>query len=264
MPPKKSSEQPVQPTLWGRPGNTLRMGIVGLPNVGKSSTYNVLANLNVPAENYPFCTIDPNKAIVPVPDDRFKKLCTMFKPKSEVAAVLQVVDIAGIVKGASKGEGLGNHFLSNIREVDAIFHVVRAFEDDDIAHTENSVDPVRDMEIINSELVLKDLEYVENRLEDLEKLIKRNNPKEAKEEREILVAVRELLLHNKWVRKGEWTNNQIAILNTHRFITAKSVVYLVNLSSKDFETKKNKWLKKIKDYVDANMPGELIPYSAEY
>ena len=130
MPPKKSSEQAVQQILWGRPGNTLRMGIVGLPNVGKSSTYNVLAKLNVTAMNYPFCTIDPNKAVVPVPDDRFKELCTMFKPKSEIAAVLQVVDIAGIVKGASKGEGLGNHFLSNIREVDAIYHVVRAFEDE--------------------------------------------------------------------------------------------------------------------------------------
>lgn len=153
------------------------MGIVGLPNVGKSSTYNVLANLNVPAENYPFCTIEPNKAVVPVPDDRFKKLCAMFKPKSEVAAVLQVVDIAGIVKGASKGEGLGNHFLSNIRDADGIYHVVRAFEDEEIAHTEISVDPIRDMEIIHEELVLKDLEYVQNRLEDIEKTIKRNNAK---------------------------------------------------------------------------------------
>jgi obg-like ATPase 1 len=153
------------------------MGIVGLPNVGKSTTYNVLSNLNVPAENYPFCTIEPNKAVVPVPDERFNKLCDMFKPKSEVAAVLQIVDIAGIVRGASKGEGLGNHFLSNIRDVDGIYHVVRAFEDEEITHTENSVDPLRDMDIINSELVLKDLEYVTNRLEDLEKVIKRNNPK---------------------------------------------------------------------------------------
>lgn len=172
-----------------------------------------------------------------------------------MAAVLQIVDIAGIVKGASQGEGLGNHFLSNIREVDAIYHVVRAFEDEDIAHTENSVDPVRDMEIINSELVLKDLEYVTNRLEDLEKLIKRNNPKEAKEEKEVLVKVLDLLQHNKWVRKGEWSNIEIGLLNTHRFITAKSVVYLINLSSNDFVNKKNKWLKKIKDYIDANMPG---------
>ena len=103
MPPKKKDFKEEQKILWGRPGNTLRMGIVGLPNVGKSSTYNVLSNLNVPAENYPFCTIEPNKAVVPVPDERFRKLCTMFKPKSEVAAVLQIVDIAGIVKGASKG-----------------------------------------------------------------------------------------------------------------------------------------------------------------
>jgi len=105
------------------------MGIVGLPNVGKSSTYNVLSNLNVPAENYPFCTIEPNKAVVPVPDPRFNKLCEMWEPKSKVSAVLQIVDIAGLVRGASKGEGLGNHFLSTIKEVDGIYHVVRAFED---------------------------------------------------------------------------------------------------------------------------------------
>lgn len=153
------------------------MGIVGLPNVGKSTTYNVLSKLNVPAENYPFCTIEPNKAVVPVPDDRFNKLCDMWKPKSEVAAVLQVVDIAGLVRGASQGEGLGNHFLSNIKEVDGIYHVIRAFEDEDITHTENSVDPVRDMEIINTELVLKDLEYVNNRIDDLDKQIKRTNNK---------------------------------------------------------------------------------------
>jgi len=156
------------------------MGIVGLPNVGKSSSFNVLAKLNVPAENYPFCTIDPNKAVVPVPDPRFNKLCEMFKPKSEVAAVLQVVDIAGLVRGASQGEGLGNHFLSNIKEVDGIYHVVRAFEDEDVTHTEAEVNPVRDMEIINTELVLKDLEYTNNRIDDLDKQLKRTNSKDAK------------------------------------------------------------------------------------
>ena len=111
------------------------MGIVGLPNVGKSSTYNVLSNLNVPAEIYPFCTIDPNKAVVPIPDERFNKLCDLFKPKSEVSAVLQIVDIAGIVRGASKGEGLGNHFFFFFKEVDGIYHVIRAFDDEEIAHT---------------------------------------------------------------------------------------------------------------------------------
>jgi obg-like ATPase 1 len=264
MPPKKQDDKKEQHILWGRPANTLKMGIVGLPNVGKSTTYNVLSNLNVPAENYPFCTIEPNKAVVPVPDDRFIKLCEMFKPKSEMAAVLQVVDIAGIVRGASKGEGLGNHFLSNIRDVDGIYHVIRAFEDEEIAHTENSVDPIRDMEIINTELVLKDLEYVNNRLEDLDKVIKRTNPKEAREEKEILDKVNDLLTKNQWVRHGNWTNNEIGILNTHRFITAKAVVYLVNLSEEDFISKKNKWLKKIKDYIDNNCPGEIIPYSAEH
>jgi obg-like ATPase 1 len=153
------------------------MGIVGLPNVGKSTTYNVLSKLNVAAENYPFCTIEPNKAVVPVPDERFNKLKEMWKPKSEVSAVLQVVDIAGLVRGASQGEGLGNHFLSNIKEVDGIYHVIRAFDDENITHTENSVDPVRDMEIINTELVLKDLEFVNNRIDDLDKQIKRMSNK---------------------------------------------------------------------------------------
>jgi obg-like ATPase 1 len=178
--------------------------------------------------------------------------------------VLQVVDIAGIVRGASKGEGLGNHFLSNIRDVDGIYHVVRAFEDEDITHTENSVDPIRDMEIINNELILKDLEYVNNRMEDLDKQIKRTSNKEAKEEIEILGRVKVLLDQNKWVRKGEWKSAEIEVLNGHRFITAKSVVYLINLSEEDFEKKKNKWLKKIKDWIENNIPGEIIPYSAEY
>lgn len=188
----------------------------------------------------------------------------MFKPKSEVAAVLQVIDIAGIVKGASKGEGLGNHFLSNIRDVDGIYHVLRAFEDEEVAHTETFVDPIRDMEIINTELVLKDIEFVNNRMEDIEKSIKRTSNKEAKEEKELLLKVLELLGQNKWVRHGEWSNQEIAILNTHRLITSKQVVYLVNLSPEDFINKKNKWLKKIKDYIGANCPGELIPYSAEH
>lgn len=262
MPPKKSTVE--DKVMWGRPGNTLKMGIVGLPNVGKSTTFNVLAKLHVPAENYPFCTIEPNKAVVPIPDARFNKLCEMWKPKSEVAAVLQVVDIAGLVRGASQGEGLGNHFLSTIKEVDGIYHVVRAFEDEEVTHTENDVNPVRDMEIINSELVLKDLEYVNNRLDDLDKQVKRTNNKEAKEEMEILERVKARLVDNKWVRHGEWSNNDITVLNTHRFITAKQVVYLVNLSEEDYEKKKNKWLKKIKDWIDGNCPGEIIPYSANY
>ena len=133
------------------------MGIVGMANVGKSTTFNLLSKLNVPAENYPFCTIEPNQAQVPVPDPRFDHLVEMYKPKSRIHATLKILDIAGLVPGASKGEGLGNAFLSHIREVDGIYHVVRAFENPEVTHTEIDVDPVRDLGIISTELCLKDI-----------------------------------------------------------------------------------------------------------
>lgn len=173
MPPKKKQEDntAAQKLLWGRPGNGLKMGIVGLPNVGKSTTFNLLSKLNVQAENYPFCTIEPNQAKVAVPDERFDHLVAQYKPKSKVSAVLTVMDIAGLVRGASNGEGLGNHFLSNINGVDGIFHVVRAFDDPEVTHHELTVDPVRDMEIIRDELILKDLEAVEKKLADVNKVL---------------------------------------------------------------------------------------------
>mmetsp|Transcript_12756 Transcript_12756/g.10901 ORF Transcript_12756/g.10901 Transcript_12756/m.10901 type:complete len:194 (-) Transcript_12756:824-1405(-) len=192
MPPKKQQE-PEKKILLGRPGNTLKLGIVGLPNVGKSTTFNLLSKLNVPAENFPFCTIDPNVAKVAVPDARFDKLCEMWKPKSQVPAVLQVVDIAGLVPGASEGAGLGNAFLSHIQGVDGLFQVVRVFEDDDITHTEGDVNPVRDLEIISKELVAKDIQHVEKRMAELETKIKRFNDKDSKEEKEVLDRVMELL-----------------------------------------------------------------------
>ncbi|CAD8132854.1 unnamed protein product [Paramecium pentaurelia] len=262
MPPKKEQQEEKKNKL-GRPSNTLKMGIVGMANVGKSTTFNTLCKLNVPAENYPFCTIDPNNAKVPVPDDRFIKLCQMHKPKSEVQAVLSIVDIAGLVPGAHKGEGLGNAFLSHIKECDGIYHVVRAFEDENVCHTELSVDPIRDMDIISTELLLKDLEFCNNRLAETEHVIKRNNNKDAREEKEVLDKVKQLLDNKKWVRTGDWNFKEIEILNKYYFITAKNVVYLVNLSQQDFMTRKNKWLKGIKDWVDGNCPGDIIPYSAD-
>lgn len=150
----KKKETIVKP-LWGRPGNTLKMGIVGIPNVGKSTLFNLLSNLSVPAQNFPFCTIEPNLAKVHVSDPRFDKLVEMWKPKSQVTAALSILDIAGLVPGASKGEGLGNAFLSHIREVDGIYHVVRAFDDVEVIHTELEVNPVRDLQIIFDELLLK-------------------------------------------------------------------------------------------------------------
>lgn len=156
MPPKQKPEAEKK-VILGKASNVLSMGLVGLPNVGKSTTFNILSNLSVPAENYPFCTIDPNLAKIYVPDQRFDKLVEMFKPKSAVPATLSITDIAGLVKGASEGAGLGNAFLSHIQAVDGIYHVVRAFDDPDIIHEEGEVDPIRDMEIIIGELIAKDL-----------------------------------------------------------------------------------------------------------
>ncbi len=237
MPPKKEEAQPKK-IILGRPGNTLKMGIVGLPNVGKSTTFNLLSKLQVPAENFPFCTIEPNIAKVSVPDPRFDKLCSMWKPKSQVPAVLQIVDIAGLVPGASEGEGLGNAFLSHIQGVDGIYQVVRTFEDEDITHTQGDVNPVRDLDIISTELTKKDLAQVEKKIADLDSKIKRTNDKNAKEEKEVLEKVMQMLNQGKWVRSGEWKAAEVDILNQNLFLTAKPVVYLVNLSASDYKVKK--------------------------
>ena len=152
--------------MLGRPSNNVKMGIVGLPNVGKSSFFNLMTKQQVAeAANFPFCTINPNEAIVPVPDPRFKFLCNYFKPKSEVQPVLHNTDIAGLVKGAHEGKGLGNAFLSNIQAADGIYHVTRAFSDDDIVHVEGDVDPVRDLAIIDHELIMKDTSILAKRIE---------------------------------------------------------------------------------------------------
>lgn len=174
MPPKKKVEAPKK-VILGRLSNTLRMGLVGLPNVGKSTTFNTLSNLNVPAENYPFCTIEPTEAKIYVPDKRFDRLCAMYNPKSKVGASISIFDIAGLVKGASDGEGLGNAFLSHIQAVDGIYHVVRAFPDEDVTHNEGDINPVRDMEIITGELFAKDVQHIDRLLPDLNRVIERKN-----------------------------------------------------------------------------------------
>ena len=221
------------------------MGLVGLPNVGKSTTFNVLSNLNVPAENYPFCTIDPSEAKVFVPDVRYEKLCDIYQPKSKVAASISIFDIAGLVKGASTGAGLGNAFLSHIQAVDGIYHVVRAFSNEEVMHEEGEVDPIRDMEIITNELMQKDFQHIEKVLPDLEHKILRMNDKPSKEAKEMLMKVDALLKSGVPVRNGEWNGKEIEFLNKHLFMTAKPVVYLVNIGDEEFKTKKNKWLPKI-------------------
>merc|ERR1712080_699983 len=170
MPPKKKDVAEEKPIIIGRLGTNLKCGIVGLPNVGKSTFFNMLTKTSMAAaENFPFCTIDPNESRVPVPDERWDFLCQFHKPVSKVPAFLNIVDIAGLVKGAAEGQGLGNAFLSNIKACDAIFHVTRAFEDEDITHVEGGVDPVRDLSIIAEELRLKDIEYLDKQIASMEK-----------------------------------------------------------------------------------------------
>ncbi|XP_066940826.1 obg-like ATPase 1 isoform X1 [Macrobrachium rosenbergii] len=262
MPPKKP--QAVEPRpLIGRVGTNLKVGIVGLPNVGKSTFFNVLTKSQAQAENFPFCTIDPNESRVPVPDPRFDYLCEFHKPASKVPAFLNVTDIAGLVKGASEGQGLGNAFLSHIKACDALFHLTRAFEDDDVTHVEGDVNPVRDLEIILDELRLKDIEYINNVYDKLFKLVERGGDKKLKPEYDTVCKVKSLLEEEKrQVRFCDWDAKEIEVLNKHLLITSKPMIYLVNLSEKDYIRKKNKWLMKIKEWIDTNDPGAmLIPFS---
>ncbi|CAI5495224.1 unnamed protein product [Closterium sp. Naga37s-1] len=261
MPPKSKKEAPVERPILGRFSSHLKIGIVGLPNVGKSTLFNTLTKLSIPAENFPFCTINPNEARVNVPDDRFDWLCQLFKPKSEVSAFLEVNDIAGLVRGANEGEGLGNAFLSHIRAVDGIFHVCRAFDDADVIHVEDTVDPIRDLEIIHNELRLKDIEFMERAKEDYEKQLKRSNDKQLKIDHELCLRVLAHLNEGKDVRLGEWKAADIEVLNTFQLLSAKPVVYLVNLTEKDYQRKKNKWLAKIHGWVQEHGQDPIIPFS---
>lgn len=266
MPPKKKEDESERPVLIGRVGTNLKVGIVGLPNVGKSTFFNVLTANQVPAENFPFCTIDPNESRVAVPDVRFDYLCEYFKPLSKVPACLNVMDIAGLVKGASDGQGLGNAFLSHIRACDALFHLCRTFEDEDVTHVEGDVNPVRDIDIINEELRKKDEEYLLGIIDKMERTVLRGGDKKMKPEYDILVKIRGILCdEQKHLRFCDWNANEIEVLNKHLFITAKPMIYLVNLAEKDFIRKKNKWLPKIKEWVDKNDPGAaVIPFSGAF
>ncbi|XP_017890297.1 adenylate kinase 9 isoform X2 [Ceratina calcarata] len=203
---------------------------------------------------------------VPVPDARFDYLCEYFKPASKVPAFLNVVDIAGLVKGAAEGQGLGNNFLSHINACDGIFHLARAFDDDDVTHIEGDVNPVRDLEIISEELRLKDIEFLNGHLEKLEKLVVRGNDKKLKPEYDTLLKVKGILVDEKrHIRFADWSATDIEVLNKYLFLTSKPVIYLVNLSEKDYIRKKNKWLIKIKEWVDKNDPGAiLIPFSGVF
>lgn len=224
----------------------ISVGIVGLPNVGKSTLFNALTKKSVPAENYPFCTIDPSVGIVPVPDERLDKLAEFSKSEKKIPAVVEFTDIAGLVRGASKGEGLGNQFLAHIREVDAIAQVVRIFEDKDIIHVEHKVDPISDIETINLELILADLQTIEKRLGGLEKEVK-SGKREALEEKEELLEAKKILELGKLLGPEFETTNL-------RLLTQKPIFYVLNTS----EVSENK-----KDIFD-RIPGKFVQIDAVF
>ena len=229
---------------------SLTAGIVGLPNVGKSTLFNAITKKNILAANYPFATIDPNVGVVVVPDSRLDFLNDLYKPKSLVPTTFEFTDIAGLVKGASNGEGLGNKFLSHIREVDAIVEVVRCFEDGNIIHVENNIDPIRDIEIINIELVLSDLEIIMNRINKIGKKASMSKDKEIKKEAEVLDKIKCSLEKNIPIRNLEFSDDEWGMIKHFNLITAKPIIYMANVGEED-AIAGNAYVDKVREYASS-------------
>ncbi len=228
---------------------SLTAGIVGLPNVGKSTLFNAITKKNILAANYPFATIDPNVGMVTVPDKRLEVLVDMYQPKNFVPTTFEFTDIAGLVKGASLGEGLGNKFLSHIRQVDAICEVVRCFEDENVTHVEGNVDPIRDIEIINIELILSDLDIIENRITRIEKRAKTSREKDVVFEFELMTRIKEALQKNIPARFLEYTKEELEILSSFNLITMKPFIYVANIKENEINIEENKYVKMVKEYA---------------
>lgn len=239
----------------------LTAGIVGLPNVGKSTLFNAITKAGTLAANYPFATIDPNVGIVEVPDSRLDVLTDMVQPKKTIPTTFEFTDIAGIVKGASKGEGLGNKFLSHIREVDAICQVVRAFDDDNVTHVSGRVNPIDDIEVINMELVLADLESVEKRLPKLEKMA-RQKDKDAVNEVRILSRIKEALEEGNPVRSLDFTEEDQKYVNQAQLLTSKEMLYIANVGEDEIGDEDNEKVQAIREYADKES-SEVIVISAK-